>query len=38
MVGESGGHIIMLEFKMVNKGGYGDMEYVLEGDKTKEQH
>lgn len=38
MVGESGGHIIMLEFKMVNKGGYGDTEYVLEGDKTKEQH
>lgn len=36
MVGESGGHIIMLEVKMVNKGGYGDMAYVLEGDKTKE--
>ena len=37
MVGESGGHIIMLEFKMVNKRGYGDTVYVLEGDKTKEQ-
>ena len=36
MVGESDGHIIMLEVKMVNKGGYGDTEYVLEGDKTKE--
>ena len=38
MVGESGGHIVMLEFKMVNERGYGDMEYVLEGDKTEEQH
>lgn len=35
MVGESGGHIVMLEFKMVNERGYGDMELFWRETKQK---